>query len=475
MTILKRSSQRGNVPLFRSSAITLALFTAVLLAGCGMLNASTTVVSQGLGDTTLELPGKAENALLANLHGTVEVNTGDGEWTAAKSGQSIQSGQQVRTGALSNVTLVFYDGSQTYLGADAEIAIDMLDARTSGPRLVQMTQLNGESRHIVVKSDDSGSRYDVHTPIGDGSASDSIFTVRVLPGEFIQFWVESGAVSVDSKDVSVEIIAGQTTIILDGQPPQEAMFRTTGEGRVMQANAMDIGTHRRISARIVQQGNKDKITLCHATGSASNPYVKITVSEQGATNGHSKHAGDIIPAPPGGCPTSQGNTTSTSRNWNIAGQEFRAGKHTIIIGNPEPGDWVTFESHLQSDGTRIVDRIVLSNHNPDNQFSFIGRVDAVGDTAWTISGRGIEVNEFTAIDAGISAGDTVQVVGGVREDGAFRASRINRTDNDGSNFRFAGILASMGNDIWVISGINVEVDTNTILNGDFEVGHPVIA
>jgi hypothetical protein len=85
-----------------------------------------------LGDTTLELPGKAENALLANLHGTVEVNTGDGEWTAAKSRQSIQSGQQVRTGALSSVTLVFYDGSQTYLGADAEIAIDMLDA-TRGP------------------------------------------------------------------------------------------------------------------------------------------------------------------------------------------------------------------------------------------------------------------------------------------------------------------------------------------------------
>jgi len=49
----------------------------------------------------------------------------------------------------------------------------------------------------------------------------------------------------------------------------------------------------------------DKITLCHATGSASNPYVEITVSANAATDGHG-HAGhpdDIIPAPAAGCPT----------------------------------------------------------------------------------------------------------------------------------------------------------------------------
>ena len=43
------------------------------------------------------------------------------------------------------------------------------------------------------------------------------------------------------------------------------------------------------------------ITICHATGSAKNPYVLITVSLNGL-NGHGKHARDIIPAPAGGCP-----------------------------------------------------------------------------------------------------------------------------------------------------------------------------
>ncbi len=45
----------------------------------------------------------------------------------------------------------------------------------------------------------------------------------------------------------------------------------------------------------------DKITICHATSSEKNPYNEITVSVNGL-NGHGKHDGDIIPMPAGGCP-----------------------------------------------------------------------------------------------------------------------------------------------------------------------------
>ncbi len=48
-------------------------------------------------------------------------------------------------------------------------------------------------------------------------------------------------------------------------------------------------------------GGDKKITICHATGSAKNPYVKITISVNGL-NGHEKHSRDIIPAPAVGCP-----------------------------------------------------------------------------------------------------------------------------------------------------------------------------
>src|SRR5579872_6494171 len=49
--------------------------------------------------------------------------------------------------------------------------------------------------------------------------------------------------------------------------------------------------------------NDHKITICHATGSATNPYVEITVDKHALKNGHTTAKGDIIPAPAGGCPT----------------------------------------------------------------------------------------------------------------------------------------------------------------------------
>lgn len=51
------------------------------------------------------------------------------------------------------------------------------------------------------------------------------------------------------------------------------------------------------------QGPDGKITICHATGSETNPYVEITISVNGL-NGHGGHhdGADIVPAPAGGCP-----------------------------------------------------------------------------------------------------------------------------------------------------------------------------
>jgi hypothetical protein len=51
-------------------------------------------------------------------------------------------------------------------------------------------------------------------------------------------------------------------------------------------------------------GDNNKVNICHATGSESNPYVSITVSENAVNGngGHGSHHGDLIPAPAGGCP-----------------------------------------------------------------------------------------------------------------------------------------------------------------------------
>ncbi len=435
------------------------------------------MADQGSADTTLETPGDAQTAILADLNGTVEVNTGDGQWTLAQSGQALKSGQQIRTGGLSNAALVFYDGSRAYLGADSELALDTLGASDSGARLVQLTQMSGKSQHEVTMTDDSGSQYNINTPAGSGSATGTQFAVMVLPGQLSQFWVESGEVSVKNENATVEVVAGQTTIVPVGQPPIEPAFRITGEGKVMQVGTVGgEGVTLPESAPRAMANQSDKVTLCHATGSATNPYVEITVSAEGAIHGHAKHSGDIIPAPADGCPVSTPVTSSTTTYWDIAGQKFQTGPETVIFGNPQPGDWVSFQGRQQPDGTRFADRIELVTQNRENHYTFIGQVESIGDTTWTVSGSVVQITELTVIDDGLMVGDTVKVTGDMAQDGMlFWADRINRSEGAGSNFRFAGILTSMGEDVWVISGIKVTVDENTRLDGDFELGNPVVA
>jgi ketosteroid isomerase-like protein len=54
-----------------------------------------------------------------------------------------------------------------------------------------------------------------------------------------------------------------------------------------------------------------KTTICHATGSETNPYVTITISNN-AIPAHDRHQHDedIIPAPAGGCPAAETSTVA---------------------------------------------------------------------------------------------------------------------------------------------------------------------
>ncbi|HET8527724.1 MAG TPA: hypothetical protein VFL60_02345 [Gaiellaceae bacterium] len=62
-----------------------------------------------------------------------------------------------------------------------------------------------------------------------------------------------------------------------------------------------------------EQPQEHKVTLCHATGSATNPYVMITVDYHALKNGHTAAKGDIIP------PTTINGVTYTA-NWDTNGQ-----------------------------------------------------------------------------------------------------------------------------------------------------------
>jgi hypothetical protein len=83
---------------------------------------------------------------------------------------------------------------------------------------------------------------------------------------------------------------------------------STGQGHVKSHSGTGGGSHSTTGgAESSQQGSSHakagKVTLCHATGSATNPYVEITISAN-ALAAHQRHQDgrDIYPAPAGGCP-----------------------------------------------------------------------------------------------------------------------------------------------------------------------------
>jgi hypothetical protein len=82
-----------------------------------------------------------------------------------------------------------------------------------------------------------------------------------------------------------------------------------------------------------------KRSICHRTGSAARPYVKLSVTAAQLRT-HTRHAADIVPAPAGGCPrtiltAAAGgvtiNATLTGEAENPAGDPVATGTATIHL------------------------------------------------------------------------------------------------------------------------------------------------
>jgi len=173
--------------------------------------------------------------------------------------------------------------------------------------------------------------------------------------------------------------------------------------------------------------------------------------------------------------TGEGKVEATGTTWRIAGQDFQTDHSTVIVGNPQVGDWVHVEGHLLADGTRVADWIVLLRRAPANRFTIVGEVQATGTVTWTVAGQEIAVDDATEIDEGIQIGDRVRVEGVIRDhDGAvLLAETIARIDEQGLPFSFVGVVEDITEAHWLVSGISVTVDSETVIDQDLAVGDVV--
>ncbi|MBN1934832.1 MAG: FecR domain-containing protein, partial [Anaerolineae bacterium] len=168
----------------------------------------------------------------------------------------------------------------------------------------------------------------------------------------------------------------------------------------------------------------------------------------------------------------EGQVEATGAAWRIAGQNFQTHAATVIVGNPQVGDWVHVDGRLLADGTRVADRIVLLRRLPANRFTLTGEVEAMGALTWTVAGQEIAVDEATAIDEGIQVGDRVRIEGVIEgpESGALLAETIALVDERGVPFSFVGVVQEIAESYWVVSGVSVTLNTQTVIKGDLAVG-----
>jgi hypothetical protein len=181
---------------------------------------------------------------------------------------------------------------------------------------------------------------------------------------------------------------------------------------------------------------------------------------------------DVAPSVPVFRVTGEGEVQEIGTTWKIAGQVFETHEATVVVGNPQVGDWVHVEGRLLPVGRRVADVIVLLRRSPVNRFTVQGRVEAIGEAEWTVAGRAIAVDEETDVEEGIEEGDLVRVEGVLLEDGTLLAERIVLIEEEapGLPFHFAGVVQEIGPEAWKISGVSITLDADTEVDEGLAVG-----
>ena len=326
----------------------------------------------------------SNQATLSDFHGLVEVQT-DETWQVVSEDTILTNGSRLRTASFSSVLMTFPDGSLAKIGPDSEISVEKLAVDPANDtREISLMQWSGESDHTVMPFDSATPSYRVDTPSASGQVKGTQFHVQVVPDQSV-WMVDDGAVEVSSDGAAVQVAAGEMTSVTADQPPADPVEFITGQGEV------------------------DSI-------------------------------GEI---------------------WVINDQPYQIHAQTIIIGNPQVGDLVFYEGHLEAEN-RVADQIVLIRRNPANTFTLTGVVESGSKTKWVVNGQKILITDQTILDDGIGEGSLVRVKGIVLADGKLQAEEILLISEDAKiPFEFTGVIQNIDGQNWLISGIKVMVDENT--------------
>lgn len=132
-------------------------------------------------------------------------------------------------------------------------------------------------------------------------------------------------------------------------------------------------------------------------------------------------------------------------------------------------------SNVES-GTVQIENGAVEVMNPSGEWSSVAGAstfELVGvltsTEPWGVAGKSFETNESTQIEQGLQVGDLVRVRGTILEDGKWMAYSIERAQ-EAANTTIIIIGQVTSIDPWVVSGITLNVTTDTVITGNITVG-----
>jgi hypothetical protein len=198
------------VPALAGAALVI-LMAFVLAAGAGIYFAG---------------PRGAQAADLSSASGLIEVldTEGTGGWTTVSDGYRVTSGQRIRTGSDSQVTLTFFEGTQVTLEPNTDLMLSKVDGNWGRELQVALIQNEGMTNHQVIPLQGSASTYNIMTPSGDASVRGTSFKVLVEETGDSVFSVDTGAVMVSNNGDEAILAAGQGVLTELGKPLAATSF-----------------------------------------------------------------------------------------------------------------------------------------------------------------------------------------------------------------------------------------------------------
>jgi hypothetical protein len=160
--------------------------------------------------------------------------------------------------------------------------------------------------------------------------------------------------------------------------------------------------------------------------------------------------------------------------WTVGGQVVRIGANTRIDENAARaavGAIARVLAVRREDGTLLAIEITVERapQPPEQPFEFQGLIESFGPTQWVVSGHTLIINADTVIEGTPHKGLLAEVKALRQGDGSLRAVRI-FVRLPSEEVEFEGVIQSLSAGEWIVEGVTVRLDAQTLVEGTPSVG-----